>query len=127
MSQSLLYHAFGVRGGYDYEETLYQDGCIRFVLSVRADLLVCPNCGGKDINRKGRRYRELQPVPIGLKPVWLVTEIPKCRCGQCGKRFEVTPPPCPGLAQHEFHVRLEGGFLGMAQISNCLMVWANSS
>ena len=26
MSQSLLYHAFGVREGYDYQETIYQDG-----------------------------------------------------------------------------------------------------
>ncbi len=34
MSQSLLYHAFGVREGYDYVETLYDDGCVRFVLSV---------------------------------------------------------------------------------------------
>ena len=63
MSQSLLYHAFGVREGYEYQETIYQDGCIRFVLSVKPDWIVCPACGGKDIVRKGRRYRELQTVP----------------------------------------------------------------
>ena len=92
MSQSLLYHAFGVREGYDYVETLYQDGCIRFVLSVRPEWLICPTCGSKDVNRKGRRFRELRTVPIGLKPVFLVTEVPKCHCGQCGQRFEVSPP-----------------------------------
>lgn len=92
MSQSLLYHGFGVREGYDYVETLYQDGCIRFVLSVRPEWVVCPACGSKDVNRKGRRFRELRTVPIGLKPVFLVTEVPKCQCGQCGKRFEVSPP-----------------------------------
>ena len=37
MSQSLLYHAFGVREGYDYVETQYQEDCVRFVLSVRSD------------------------------------------------------------------------------------------
>ena len=91
MSQSLLYHAFGVREGYEYESTRYEDGCVRFVLSVRPELLVCPHCGSKDVQRKGRRLRQLQTVPIGLKPVFLVTEVPKCRCNQCGKRFEVAP------------------------------------
>ncbi len=42
MSQSLLYHAIGVRKGYDYVRTLYDVGCIRFVLAVRQELLVCP-------------------------------------------------------------------------------------
>ena len=42
MSQSLLYHAFGVREGYDYQETIYQDGCIRFVLSVKPDWIRWP-------------------------------------------------------------------------------------
>ena len=44
MSQSLLYHAFGVRKGYEYVWTLYEDGCIRFVLAVQPELLVCPKC-----------------------------------------------------------------------------------
>jgi transposase len=92
MSQSLLYHAFGVREGYDYVKTLYEDGCIRFVLEVHPEMLVCPDCQSKEVSRKGRRYRELQTVPIGLKPVFLVTEVPKCQCRDCGKTFEVSPP-----------------------------------
>jgi hypothetical protein len=91
MSQSLLYHAFGVREGYDYVETLYENGCIRFVLEARPELLVCPDCHSKEVSRKGRRFRELQTVPIGLKPVFLVTEVPKCQCRDCGKTFEVSP------------------------------------
>jgi len=92
MSQSLLYHAFGVREGYEYRETLYEGGGVRFVLAVRPDWIKCPACGSQEINRKGRRFRELQTVPIGLKPVFLVTEVPKCQCAACGKRFEVSPP-----------------------------------
>ena len=92
MSQSLLYHAFGVREGYDYVQTRYEDGVIRFVLSVRPEYIVCPKCGGQEVTRKGRRFRELQTVPIGLKPVFLVTEVPKCQCAKCGHRFEVSPP-----------------------------------
>jgi transposase len=92
MSQSLLYHAFGVREGYDYVRTLYEDGCVRFVLAVRDELLVCPKCQSPEVSRKGRRFRELQTVPIGLKPVWLVTEVPQCECRACGQSFEVSPP-----------------------------------
>ncbi len=92
MSQSLLYHAFGVREGYEYVKTLYDEGCIRFVLEVRREWLACPACPSTEVHRKGRRWRELRTVPIGLKPVFLVAEVPKCECGQCGKTFEVSPP-----------------------------------
>jgi transposase len=92
MSQSLLYHAFGVREGYDYQETRYEDGCVRFILSVKPDWIKCPKCASVEIARKGRRFRELQTVPIGLKPVFLVAEVPKCQCQACGHRFEVSPP-----------------------------------
>ena len=92
MNRSLLYHAFGVRGGYDYVRTLYEGGSIRFVLAVRPELLVCPQCGSSEVSRKGRRFRDLRTVPIGLKPVFLVTEVPKCECGRCGQRFEIAPP-----------------------------------
>jgi transposase len=91
MSQSLLYHAFGVRQGYEYWRTEYADGCIRFFLLVKPELLVCPGCQSREVSRKGRRFRELQTVPIGLKPVFLVTEVPKCQCRKCGQRFEVAP------------------------------------
>ena len=91
MSQSLLYHAFGVRKGYDYVRTLYGDGCIRFVLAARQELLACPRCHWAQVKRKGRRFRELQTVPIGWKRVWLVTEVPQCECLACGQSFEVSP------------------------------------
>jgi Zn finger protein HypA/HybF involved in hydrogenase expression len=91
MSQSLLYHAFGVRKGYDYVRTVYGEGCIRFVLAARQELLVCPRCHSAEVSRQGRRFRHLQTVPIGLKRVWLVTEVPQCKCLVCGQSFEVSP------------------------------------
>jgi transposase len=92
MSQSLLYHAFGVRKGYEYWRTEYADGCVRFVLLVKPKLLVCRWCQSREVSRKGRRFRELQTVPIGLKPVFLVTEVPQGTCRKCGRSFEVLPP-----------------------------------
>ena len=40
----------------------------------------------------GRRWRVLQTVPIGLKPVYLVTEVPRCQCRRCEVIFEIAPP-----------------------------------
>ena len=91
MSQSLLYHAFGVREGYAYVRTEYHQGTVEFHLAVTGRLLVCPHCHGRELIRKGKRFRRLQTVPIGLKPVILVTEVPRCRCRQCGRVFEVAP------------------------------------
>ena len=54
--------------------------------------MVCPHCQGREIIRKGKRFRRIQTVPIGLKPVFLVTEVPRCECRQCGQVFEVAPP-----------------------------------
>ena len=91
MIQSLLYHAFGVRKGYDSVPTLYGDGCIRFVLATRQEWLVCPRCHCAEGSRKGRRFRPLQTVPIGWKPVWQVTEVPQRQGSACGPSFEVSP------------------------------------
>ena len=87
----MLYHAFGVREGYDYVRTEYHQGTVEFHLAVQSRLLICPHCQGRDLIRKGRRVRRIQTVPIGLKPVFLVTEVPRCQCRQCGQVFEVSP------------------------------------
>jgi transposase len=92
MSRSLMYHAFGVREGYEYVRTEYPQGAVHFHLAVKADQFVCPDCQSGNVIRKGRRERTLQTVPIGLKPVFLVTEVPKCECKDCGAKFEIAPP-----------------------------------
>ena len=104
MSQSLLYHAFGVREGYEYVCTKYPHGGIEFTLAVKKELLVCPTCGSEQVVRKGKRYRHIQTVPIGFKPVALKTEVPHCECKACGKTFEVSPL-CPALC--EIHQTIE--------------------
>lgn len=91
MSQSLLYHAFGVRDGYEYLKTEYREGRVEFHLGVREEKLVCPKCGAGPARRRGKRWRRIRTVPIGLKEVVLVTEVPRCQCRACGHGFEVSP------------------------------------
>jgi hypothetical protein len=93
---------------YDYQETPYQDGCIRFVLSVRPDWIQCPACSGLGIFGKGRRLRELQTVPIGLSPVSLVTEVPKTGVGPAAN---ASRPP------RFFHGLLSDTLVGSGRLS----------
>ena len=71
--------------------TDYQKGAVEFHLAVKEDQFVCPACQSANVIRKGGRERSLQTVPIGLKPVFLVTEVPKCQCKDCGAKFEIAP------------------------------------
>lgn len=93
MIQTLLRNAFGVGAQYRYERTEYLWGAVQFYLSLKDEALICPQCGCVDeVIRKGRRYRSLQSVPIGLKAVYLVSEVARCRCQVCELIFEVHPP-----------------------------------
>ncbi len=92
MSQSLLYHAFGVREGYEYRSTKYVEGRVEFHLVVRESALKCEHCGGVELLRRGSRTRRVSGISIGPKPVVLVVEVPRCECRACGKSFEVSPP-----------------------------------
>ena len=93
MIQTLLRNAFGVGAQYRYERTDYLWGAVQFYLSLKDEALICPQCGSVDeVIRKGRRYRSLQSVPIGLKAVYLVSEVARCRCQACELIFEVHPP-----------------------------------
>ena len=93
MNQSLLQKAFGVSGHYRCARVEYQWGSVQFYLDLKATGLVCPQCGSAEaVIRKGRRCRVLQTVPIGLKPVYLVTEVARCQCRRCQALFEIAPP-----------------------------------
>jgi len=71
-------------------------GRVRLFLLVKPESLVCPGRQSREVSRKGRRFRELPTVPMGLRPVFLVTEAPKGECRQGGQRFEIAPL-CPGV------------------------------
>jgi len=95
MNQKLLEQAFGVSRDYRCAYVDTRSGSVQFRLEIKPEALVCPRCGTAEaVIRKGRRYRVLQTVPIGLRPVYLVTVGPRCLCRGCGLIFEIAPL-CP--------------------------------
>ncbi len=98
MSQSLLYHAFGVREGYEYARTAYVNGRVEFHLAVREELLVCPECRSTtEVIRKGKRTRRIRSVPIGFKPVVFSDGSAALFLQGSARRPSRSPPFCPGL------------------------------
>src|SRR5664279_3356940 len=73
MNRSLLYHAFGVRKGYDYVRTVYGAGCIRFVLAARQELLVCPRCHGT----WGTEAQRWSATPVRPRPERVGRRLPE--------------------------------------------------
>jgi len=98
MRESILAEVFGIKEGYEVVRTEYGGQFVRLHLDVQESQFVCPKCGSHAVSRKGHRHRELQTVPIGLTPVYLATEVPKCQCRDCGHRFELSPPLPPPIA-----------------------------
>lgn len=91
MNDRILTDLFGISAGYHVTHTEYAGDFLRLHLKVQDDHFLCPQCASSEVSRKGRRHRELQTVPIGLTPVYLVTEVPACQCRACGHRFELSP------------------------------------
>ena len=92
MSQSLLYHAFGVPKTYRYVRTEYPKGAIWFPVRPEGLPERCPHCQGQDFVGQGQRERKVRMVPIGLKPVCLKVAVPRYRCQGCRQTWEVAPP-----------------------------------
>jgi hypothetical protein len=100
MSQSLMYHAFGVREGYKYRRTKYVEGQVEFHLDARLYEACCPECGGRELWRRGSRYRRISSIPIGPKPVVLVAEVPMSSLRPHLRGIPPLPEPKPDTAVH---------------------------
>lgn len=83
MSNSLLYHGFGVRG-YRYEKTEYREGTVTFTISQPPESYRCPECDSEEVIGRGRHYRRFRTLPIGKKPAYLAFWVPRVECRRCG-------------------------------------------
>ena len=75
MSQSLLYHAFGIPSTYRYVHSGYRGGAVWFAVRPEVELECCPDCQSREFGGHGKRDRNVRTVPIGLKAVWLREEL----------------------------------------------------
>lgn len=83
MSQSLLYHAFGIIN-YNYINTKYEEGQIFFTIKHNEYRLCCPDCKSKEVICRGMRDRTFRTLPIGKKPVFIKLAVQRIECKKCG-------------------------------------------
>jgi transposase len=82
MSQSLLYHAFGIIN-YNYVNTKYEEGKIFFTIKHNNFSLCCPDCGSKEIICRGTKNRRFKTLPIGGKLVFIELCVQRIECKKC--------------------------------------------
>jgi transposase len=83
VSTTLLYHGFGIVG-YRHVRTEYQEGQVIFHVKQESSELRCPNCGSRDVIRRGQIVRRFRTVPIGLKTVLVELPVQRVQCRSCG-------------------------------------------
>lgn len=92
MEETLLHGVFGVDRTYRSKGTEIKHGGVFVALEPGEELFVCPACASRDVIRKGKRFRQIQTLPIGFSPVYLEVEVPRCQCKACAQVFEIAPP-----------------------------------
>ncbi len=88
MEATFLKRAFGIGKGWEYESTKYVGREIELHISAKREEIRCPKCQGGHIALRGTRERRIRSVPIGLKPVQIVVQVPRCQCRKCGEFFD---------------------------------------
>lgn len=95
MSTPLLYHAWGV-DGYLVVRTELVEQAVHFHVRRAEASPSCTRCGSRAVTREGTREVQVQTVPVGLTPVFLVLHLRMLRCRVCHavaqERREITAP-----------------------------------
>lgn len=82
MSQSLLYHAFQLKG-VTYRSTTYLGNAIIFNMETTNQYIPCPDCDNKYNSFKGQKTRYLRMPPIGRKQALLAVTMHRLQCKSC--------------------------------------------
>ncbi len=82
MSTSVLYKALGVRS-YVHQSIRLQEGGVLIRMQHDGSGLICPQCDGTNIIRRGTVPRSWSAPPIGARPVTLFADVPRIECRDC--------------------------------------------
>lgn len=83
MSTSLLFHAFGIPSGYQYQRTRYEGGEVSFVIKEKKHHLRCIVCDSRNVILRGSHFRRFRTLPIGNRPTWIEFAVPRLECSDC--------------------------------------------
>ena len=99
MSNSLLYHAFGIKGA-TYQSCSYFGNAIIFRAETTDRHVRCPDCSYKHGMFRGRKVRWFRMPPIGKKQAILELVMHRIQCKECGNLWWPRLPFMLGTARH---------------------------
>ena len=82
MSQSILYHAFGIKG-VTYRSTDYIGNAVIFNVETTDHYVPCSACGQRACIFKGQKMKFLRMPPIGRKQALLRVNMHRLQCKSC--------------------------------------------
>lgn len=82
MSQQWLYPIFRL---YGYRPTQFEidEHCLRLHIEPQPHQVCCPQCGSREVIRRGEQVRALRNLPVGGIVSWLIIKIPRVECRGC--------------------------------------------
>lgn len=86
MSQSVLYHAFGVKG-VTYRSTNYVGNAIIFNVETTNRYIPCCKCGQRNCIFKDQKMRFFRLPHIGRKQAQLRVNVHRLQCKACGHKW----------------------------------------
>lgn len=93
-SQQWLYPIFRFHG---YRVTKCETDEHRLLLHVEPQphRVCCPECGSRDVIRRGEKIRWFRNLPVGADCTWLIATLPRVECRGCRVVRQISP----GLAE----------------------------
>jgi transposase len=83
MPQSALYQVLSIHG-YRVTRTEQLEKKLLLHLEPQPHRVCCPQCGSREVIRRGEKERWLRHVPIGRDCTWLIVTLPRVECWACG-------------------------------------------
>jgi len=90
-TESELYKSIGVRG-YESIECWRKDGTFYLRLAAPASCYRCPQCGNREVIRRGTVDRTVHAPRIGLDRTLLFIETPRLECRRCERVLNAVLP-----------------------------------
>ena len=83
MSQQALYQVLSIHG-YGVTQIVRDEKRLLLHCQPQPHRVCCPECGSRDVIRRGEQERWIRNVPIGRDCTWIVATLPRVECRACG-------------------------------------------
>ena len=82
MTTRELYHGIGI-SGYEHVDCWRKEGVFHLRMRVPASSYRCPQCGNRDVIRRGLVHRMAHAPRVGMDRTVLFIQTPRLECRKC--------------------------------------------